>query len=244
MTMKNNVYVPEEHIPDFRQTCFVQRGRIWFGGKMLAKGDSWGMDMTLDGHWRLRLTGISKNFSATLSLAYHDLERVLVDYPYDRWQVVRVSTHLAMRRHLKHLAEKVNKHAEGCMSLMDAVNTFHPPLHGDVVSLVSHRDDLAYVVKVVKDSSNNVSIMQGQINARQAAVDGRLERLESRFDGLDSRIGGLEGQMAEAIGLLNSVVAAMCPSNPSDNGSLSVARQSSIKGNRRSQLARQLSYQS
>merc|ERR1719364_174426 len=78
--MENFLYVPKEKIPDERQTCFVQRGRILYGGRHLVKGDSFGTDMTLDGPMRQHLSGYSINFGSTLSINYHDLHSVLMDY--------------------------------------------------------------------------------------------------------------------------------------------------------------------
>merc|ERR1711959_303453 len=100
---------PQEYIPDLRQTSFVERGIIVVGGRVLKKGDSWGIDMTLHGCWRLRVTGIAKVFSATLCLPHHHLDRVLADYPDDAWSCKKVSVRLALQRHIKFLAQQVTK---------------------------------------------------------------------------------------------------------------------------------------
>merc|ERR1719162_1008359 len=85
LRMENFLYVPGECIPDSRRTSFVQIGSVFVGGRVLMRGDSWGIDMTLEGNTRRRESGFAMNFVSTLGLTNRHLTDVLEDFPEDAW---------------------------------------------------------------------------------------------------------------------------------------------------------------
>merc|ERR1719169_138872 len=89
--MQQLIYIPREFIPDLRLTSFVELGTVMVGGRILRRGDCWGMDMTMEGPMRRHESGHALNFVSTLGLWKRCLEEVLDDFPEDAWMVKRVS---------------------------------------------------------------------------------------------------------------------------------------------------------
>merc|ERR1719424_271673 len=104
LRMENFLYIPGEIIPDARMTSFVHLGSLFIGGRVLVKGDSWGVDMTLEGYMRRRESGFAMNFVSTLGLTMRHLTDVLEDHPEDAWMVKRVSSWMAFRRGIRQIA--------------------------------------------------------------------------------------------------------------------------------------------
>merc|ERR1711871_730364 len=135
------------------------------GGRILRKGDSWGIDMTLEGPWRQRLTGMAKVFSATLCLPHHHLERVLADNPDDAWACKKVSVRIALQRHIKFLAQQVTKAGRLKSSLLQAMNEFKP-VQGHHHHQ-THRDDFAFLVKIIQDNQIENESRNTRLEKRQ-----------------------------------------------------------------------------
>merc|ERR1711865_1066771 len=189
LVMNNNLYIPEEFIPDLRQTSFVERGIILVGGRVLRKGDSWGIDMTLHGSWRTRCTGTARVFAATLCLTCHDLEMILADHPDDAWAVKKVSTCMAMRRHMQFLAQQVTSAGRLQSSLKQAVEEFKPnAARGHGHHHHQQRDDMGYLIKTINDV--------------QSSNDKRSNRMEQRQEVMDQRLATLESGMQQILGIL------------------------------------------
>merc|ERR1712224_1170060 len=124
--MESFLYIPRELIPGLRYTCFVDRGRILYGGRVLHKGDCFGIDMPLDGRWRRQQTGMAANFASTLGISHNSLKAVLLEFDDDAWLVKKAATWLALQREIRHLAEQAHKRGIKKASLSELHRAVYP----------------------------------------------------------------------------------------------------------------------
>eukprot|EP00451_Oxyrrhis_marina_P014040 CAMPEP_0204328384 /NCGR_PEP_ID=MMETSP0469-20131031/13317_1 /ASSEMBLY_ACC=CAM_ASM_000384 /TAXON_ID=2969 /ORGANISM="Oxyrrhis marina" /LENGTH=483 /DNA_ID=CAMNT_0051310769 /DNA_START=91 /DNA_END=1542 /DNA_ORIENTATION=+ len=108
LRMENTLYIPKEYIPDQRAVCFVMRGLAIWGGHLMRKGDSWGMDVILDaGNLRKAHTGMALTFVETICLRRHQLDMVLAEHPDDKAKIRRAKVTLATIRGLVNKAKEL-----------------------------------------------------------------------------------------------------------------------------------------
>lgn len=212
LRMENFLYIPGEIIPDARMTSFVHLGSLFIGGRILTKGDSWGVDMTLEGQMRRRESGFAMNFVSTLGLTNRHLVDVLEDFPEDAWTVKRVSCWMAVQRKIRQIAAQTRRCRRQSVfnRIMSANEVGQDKEFGQL------GDDARYVVKVINDRFS--SMQEGitdelkvilvendsiQENAkRQQALEASVRSNTESLRSMETRLSGLEGSIGQILRLL------------------------------------------
>lgn len=224
LRMQNFLYIPGEIIPDSRMTQFVHMGSLFIGGRIMSKGDSWGVDMTMEGNQRRRENGFSMNFVSTLGLTYRHLIDVLEDFPNDAWMVKRASCWMAVRRRIRQIAAQTKRYHRSNV-FVRATTIVQDNTGAQEFGQLS--DDARYTVKVMKElfdehHTSELIVRQEsqvikkdtlevkkQVENLDVAVRNNTESLRS----VEQRLGGIESSMARVLTLLQE------PSSPTRKSS-------------------------
>lgn len=205
--MVNCLYIPGEVIPDSRMASFIHLGSLFMGGRMLMKGDCWGIDMTLQGYMRKRESGFALNYVSSLGLTYRALMDVLEDFPDDAWMVKRVSSWMAVRRQIRQLAAQSRKKERKASVLERTMTGDTRAKDQDFVTL---SDDTRYTVKILNQTftnlnnivSDNHGRLLNETRKRQDALEAGLLSNKNSLASMDSRLGNIEKTMDKLVTLM------------------------------------------
>jgi len=215
LRMQNFLYIPGEVIPDARMTQFVHLGSLFIGGKILSKGDCWGVDMTMEGAMRRAESGFAMNFVSTLGLTFRSLIDVLEDFPEDAWRVKRVSCWMAVRRKVRQLAVAARRDKSPHANAMARAMTTKRETHGGQ-EFGQLSDDARYTVKMMtvffeehkelhvtsrtanEQLHRNTADMKTLHQTLEATVAGNTASLRS----VEERLTGIEASMSKILSLL------------------------------------------
>jgi hypothetical protein len=232
LKMKNMLYIPGEVLSDVRMTTFVQTGILFLGGRTLHKGDSWGIDMTLEGYMRRRESGFAMNFVSTLAITYSHLQDVLSEFPDDAWMVKRVSSWMALKRYAFKIAQDARAKAQKAPKQSTIAKVMSMTKEsGKDAEFVNLTDDTRYTIKTItsgfieqKDTLQSLGKAQAAMQSSQDQARRRAEAVEAALAGntealrsMDQRLASLEQNVQQILSMLQERALPATPTSNSKN---------------------------
>lgn len=204
--LQQTIFIPREAVACQRVLRFVELGSVLIAGRFLRKGDSWGIDMMLEGPMRRLEAGFTLCLVSVLALGKRNLELVLDDFPDDAWMVRKVSCFIAFRRKIIQLANaqmaarpEMRRMSSGLassnksgMSVSQASQDFMEKLAGKNAymerleknqdhSFAVLTDDTRFLASHIKQKFDVLAENQDDMKSRQKEIVSRLSAIEDQM---------------------------------------------------------------